>query len=133
MNLQTLKTEITTDPNTVGYSQMDDSAIADSLNAPGPQVDRDSITGGEIASAVDLAEWKALTNVLDREYVTALMSVDSIPLTQNFKQNVAGLFGAGSETRANLLALLKRTGSRAEELGLGRVTPSDVANARRLP
>jgi len=56
-----------------------------------------------------------------------------LPLTVTVKQELGAIFPAGSQTRTNLIALLKRDGSRADELGLGHVTPSHVADARRLP
>lgn len=133
MDLQALKSELTTGhPGTGPYSS-DDVTAANQLNEPNREPQRGSLTGGEIASAVDGAELAALTPEVRQRYVMALFACGSIPATQNFKQNLAGMFGAQSETRANLLAIFKRPGSRAEELGLGFVTPSDVAAARRLP
>lgn len=132
MDLVALKNELTADPLGKGYAAMNDEQAADSLNANGRLVDRTSITGGEIAASLVRAELAALT-AGEQNYVRALLCADSIPLTANFKTEIAAVFGAGSATRANLIALLKRPGSRAHELGLGTVTPSDVANARRLP
>lgn len=131
MSLQDLKTELTTDPIGRGYAGMTDEQAAESLNAPGRQVNRDSVTGGEIAASLVRAELAQL-NAAEQNYVRALMPCDSIPLTANFKTQFGDLFPQGSATRANIMAILKRNGSRAEELGLGRVTPSDVANAKRL-
>lgn len=131
MDLQALNDELTTDPLGFGYSTMGDVKASDRLNQPERDVDRDSVTGGEIAASLVKSEVAALT-VGEREYVFSLLASDSIPLTDNFKSVLGGLFPGGSSTRANLLAILKRTGSRAEELGLERVTPSHVADARRL-
>ena len=132
MDLAALKTELTTDPLGRGYAAMSDVEASESLNTRNRQPNRESLTGGEIASAVDAGELIAL-GTSQENYVMSLFGCDSIPVTQNFKQNLAGLFGAATETRANLLAIFQRTGSRAEELGLGNVTPSHVADARRLP
>lgn len=134
MNLQTLqalKDELTLDPLSRGYSAMSDEQAAASLNAPGRDVDRDSITGGEIAASVVFTELNAL-QAAQQNYVRALFACASIPLTTNFKQQIGGLFAQNTATRANLLALNRRGGSRAEELGLGHVSPSDVADAKRL-
>lgn len=132
MNLQTLKTELASDPLRRGYSTMDDVAAAESLNTEDRQADRESLdTGLLVASLVD-AEYSALGAVA-KNYLSLLASAQSVPLTATVKANLGRLFPAGSETRANLIALLKRPGSRADELGLGRVTPSHVADARRLP
>ena len=132
LDLQALKTEVSTDPLGNGYSAMDDSQIADSLNAPGRVVDRDSVTGGEIAASSVRTELAALSNA-EQTYVRGLWAAGTMPLTANLRSELGGIFPAGSQTRANLVALLRRTGSRAEELGIGRVTASDVANAKRLP
>lgn len=131
MNLQTLKTELTTDPIARGYAAMSDEQAAESLNTQNRQPDRESLTGGMIAASVVRTELAALT-AADQNYVRALLPCGDIPLTATIKTELGNIFGAATTTRANLLALLKRTGSRAEELRLGTVTPSNVADARRL-
>lgn len=132
MNLQTLKTELASDPLDRGYDSMDDVSAAESLNTEDRQADRESLdTGLLVASLVD-TEYVGLGAVA-KDYLALLASAQSVPLTATVKTNLGRLFPAGSETRANLIALLKRPGSRADELGLGRVTPSHVADARRLP
>jgi len=129
--LTTLKAELTTDPLAKGYAALDNEGAANSLNVVNRQPDRASITGGQIASCVVLAELTALT-AIPRAFVQALFSADEIPVTQTLKTELAALFGQGTTTRANLLAAIKRQGSRAEELGLGFFTPSNVADASRL-
>lgn len=99
MNLAALKAEISTAP----YAGKSDEECADLLNAPGPSVDRDSVSGGEIAASVVIAEYAALSPT-QRDYVNGLMGADSIPLTANFKTQLAGLFPGGSGTRTNLVA-----------------------------
>jgi hypothetical protein len=78
------------------------------------------------------AEFAALP-AADKQYVQLVCQAQTMPLTAALKAELGSVFPAGSATRANLLALLKRPGSRAEELGLGFVSPSNVADARRLP
>jgi hypothetical protein len=132
MDYAALKVELDTDPLGRGYAGMGDEEAANSLNANGRNVDRTEVTGGEIAASAVRAELAALT-AAEQTYVRTLMSAGTIPLTANFKTEMAAIFPPGSETRTNLIALLKRPGSRGEELGFGRVTPSDVAIARALP
>lgn len=129
MNLAILKTEITTDPLTRGYSGMSDEQIAASLNTPNRQADQDSLTGGMVMASIVRSEYANLT-ANDKQYVQLLISCGTMPITAQLKTEFGAVFAAGTGTRANLLALLKRTGSRAEELGIGFVTPSDVANAK---
>lgn len=133
MNLQALKTEIDTDPLARGYAGMTDEQIAKSLAVQDRQPFRDGLTGGMIASSIVLTELTGLT-AGQQNYVRALFSAADIPLTDQLKTELSALFPAGSTTRANLVALLKRQGTRAEELNLGgQPTPSDVAEAKRLP
>jgi hypothetical protein len=133
MDLTALKTELTDDPLARGYAGMNDEQSAVSLNIADRQPNRESLTGGMIAASVVRAELAALLSIDDKNYVLGLMSAGDMPLTANLKAELGGIFGVGTATRANLIALLKRPGSRAEELGLGFVTPSHVADARRLP
>lgn len=133
MNLVALKAELVNDPLTRGYAGMSDEAAAVSLNTPNRTPDRLSITGGMIAASMVRTELAALT-AADQNYVRALLPCDQIPLTATIKTELSNIFGAGTTTRTNLLAMIKRTGSRAEELNLGEpVTPSHIADARRLP
>lgn len=131
MDLAALKTELTTDPISRGYGSLSDEQAAESLNAPNRQPNRESLTGGMLAASIVRSELAALATA-DQNYVRALLPCGDIPLTATIKTELGSIFGVGTTTRTNLLALLKRTGSRAEELGLGFVTPSNVADARRL-
>lgn len=131
MDLVALRAELDTDPLALGYAGMTDEQAAASLNANGRDVNRTEVTGGEIATSVVRSELAALT-AGDQNYIRALISAGVMPITDNLKSEFGAVFGAGTQTRANLLSLLKRPGSRAEELGLARVTPSHVADARRL-
>jgi hypothetical protein len=132
MDLAALKAELLAGHPVTGPYSADDAVAADQLNAVNRQPDRETLSGGMIAASVVRSELAGLTAAADRDYVRTLMQAGEMPLTQTLKQELGAIFGAGSQTRANLIALLKRTGSRAEELGLGTVTPSHVADARRL-
>lgn len=131
MNLQDLKDELTNDPLARGYSGMGDEAAADSLNAPDRQPNRETLDAGLLVASIVRSEYAAL-QAAEKDYLRLIAMAQSLPLTATVKAELAAIFGQGTTTRANLLALLKRTGSRAEELGLGRVTPSDVAKAKAM-
>lgn len=126
MDLAKLKAEIAD----AKYKDMGDEAIADALNERTAQVDREVLTGGELASCVTLADYTGLQPV-QRQYMDMLVASASMPLSANVRTQLTTMFSAQSDTRKNLVLLLKRSGTRAEELGLGRVTTSDVAVARR--
>jgi hypothetical protein len=131
MDLVVLKNEIVNDPLARGYSQMNDEGVADSLNKPDRRPDRDALETGQLAASIVQAEYTALT-VAQKDYLRMLTTQFVLPLTPAARAELRDMFPAGSATRANLVAILKRTGSRADELGLGRVTPSDVSDASRL-
>ena len=130
MNLVALKNELTSGHPATGPYSADDVTAADELNAPNRTPNRDALTGGELGASLVRSELALLTPA-DQNYVRALITCQSIPLTQNFRNEIQVVFPVGSTTRANVIALLKRSGSRAEELGFGFVTPSNVADARR--
>jgi len=131
MNLQTLKTELTTDPLARGYAAMGDQEAAVSLNTNDREPERDDITAGVLMSALVLAEYNALTAV-ERRYFDLLVSAGSVTLNSTVRQQIRALFPQGTQTKQNLNGALKRVGSRADELGIGNVTPSDIADAKRL-
>ena len=134
INLAALKTELTTDPLGRGYAVMTDEQAAASLALSDRQADRDMLDSALLVASIVRAEYATLS-ANDKDYVRLVGAVDGpLPLTANLKTQLGAIFPAGSATRANLVALLKRTGSRAEELNLGgSPTPSDVADAKRLP
>ena len=125
--LQTLKTEL----SLPAYTGLGDEAAADALNAQTKTPQRETISAGSIVSCVVRAEYEALT-AESRRYLDFVISGGSVPNTQAVRQGLRSIFPNGSASDTNIQAALKRTGSRADELGLPRVTPSHVARARRL-
>jgi hypothetical protein len=129
VDLTKLRNEITNDPEAIGYAGKTDAEVADLLNARTRPLDRDSLTGGELAASLVRTELAGLPNG-DQNYIRALIPAGTMPLTAQLKTELGSIFPGGSATRQNLLALLKRFGSRAEELGLGPVGDGHVASAR---
>jgi len=132
MDLAALKTEITTDPAAIGYAAAngDHEAIAKLLNKPQRTIDAGSLSSGVLVSCIDKTEFAALT-AADKAYLNLFVTAGDVPMTANVRQALRSLFPAGTETRNRINAATRRAGSRAEELGLGRVTESDVADALR--
>lgn len=130
--LAILKAEITNDPLTRGYAGMDDVAIAKSLAVRDRETDDESFTGGELAACIDIAELAALDTATKRDYLLALIGASTIPNTSTqFRTQLRNIFATGSNSKPRIAALLRRAGTRAEELGLRHVTESDVADAKR--
>lgn len=131
--LQALKTEVTTDPETLGYTG-DDVADADLLNGGVTrQVQRETVSSREVVEAIIPGDWTGIADAT-RQHLLLALGLDQI----NVKApNIRSLFQTAfqsTNTLTALQALQNRDGTRAEELfGVGvSVTPSEIANARRL-
>lgn len=133
MDLTALKTEITTDPAAIGYAATngDHEQISKLLNRPQRTIDAETINGGVLVSCLDKTEFTALS-APDKAYLNLFVTAGDVPVSANVRQALRALFPVGSETRNRINAATRRAGSRAEELGLGRVTESDVADALRI-
>lgn len=132
MDLVALKAEINTDPAVLGYAAIlgDHPAIAALINRVGRLIDSDGLSSGALVSCLDKAEFTAL-NAGDKAYLNLFVTVGDVPMTQEIRQSLRALFPVGSKTRVNINAATKRNASRGDELGLGHVTASDVADALR--
>jgi len=132
VDLAALKAELLAGHPTTGAYSSNDETAANQINAPNRTPNRDTTDAGTILAAIVRSEYDALA-AADKAFMNVVLSVAGpIPLTATFKTNLGAIFGAGTQTRTNFTNIQKRTGSRAEELGLGFVTASNVADARRL-
>lgn len=135
LSLAALKTELQTDPSTLGYGPFlavgNTGALADLLNQVrgGISVFRSSIATWEIVANTVKSEYDALT-AGDKQLYQILVSTGTINATDSrIRAMFAAIFGAGTTTRANLTAMASRTGSRAEQLFGEAVSHQDVARA----
>jgi len=115
------------------YAKMSNAQAAAALNAASVSVARTFITGAELWECTLLAEYAALAQAA-RDAYQVLVSLGSIDVSEgsNSRMALAVLFGAGTQTRANLLALAGKgtMQSRAAQLGLPFVGEHHVATAR---
>lgn len=140
VDLQTLKTELTTDPNGYGYVTSPLTEPVGSLNAEllnqvrvGIAIDRGVIPAHEIVDAIVAAEWTNLSDV-ERTRITFIVGAGEVNVrATNTRSAFLAAFGPGTATRTNLAALQTRQGSRAEQLFGQFVTFRDVLNALGLP
>lgn len=138
MDYVALKAELTGDPLSRGYLLMSAEEAADELNAIWADPDTrtaspETVTAAQIWNALDETEYEGLNqsgqSVVD--YIGQLPG--DIPIQGGLiKTKLFGLFGAGSTSRDNLLALARPPISRAVELFGQEVTPGDVEFARSL-
>lgn len=137
-----LKSELTNDPLALGLTLLaaDDEANANKLNLVRVtiQVDREAIPVSEIAKAIDRDEYNA-ASAADRDYIKMITAGGSVnpKATSEVREGLLQIFGAGTESRTALNALLTESASRITQLFKlgtlsfgGAVTPSDIANAR---
>ena len=132
-----LAAELTQDPKSYGYgtlaAQGNDQGQADLLNLVRPEitVSRTDIRRAEVIGALVVADYDALT-AARRDLMSAILLLEVVDATDaTLRANLGAVFGAATQTRANLAALAQRQGSRAEQLfGTGvRIAHQDVAKA----
>ena len=111
---------------------MSDAEVADSLSTVNRTINKTSMTASEVFNSIDLAEFDGLSNANEAKIwnVLSMGVLDPFGLEATIFTSVFG--GVNSETIKKLKADRKEPGSRAEELNLGAVTPSDVAKAKAL-
>ena len=130
--LQALKTELTTDPLGRGYAGMTNTQVVTSLRTANRTVERRSVSGSQIYNAIVPSEFSALLATQQQlvRDVFGLGDTIDVRTGTNVRAVMLAAFGAGTTTRANLIALVQETVSRAAEIGLGDVREGDVARAR---
>ena len=130
----TLETELTTDELSRGYATMSNREAADDLNIvyrdnPNPPT---SVSAAALWNAFDPTEYDALS-AGDRATVDFIGDLGSdVPIASGLiKNKVFAVFGAGSVSRTNIIALtVVPQVSRGVELGLGKVGEGDVWDVR---
>lgn len=139
---QELKTELTTDPASLGYAALikvgSDGGLADALNLPRSGASfaqfRSNVAPSEILHAVAPADF-ANANQLAVSKLQLILAPGVVDASlANVRGSLQALFsGASQATRDALLAVCTRQGSRAEKLfGPGTtVTPLEIAIALR--
>lgn len=150
--LQTLKTELNSDPRSYGYAadlaSGNDAGLVAKLNLAraGITIRRPDCDPAEILEAIDIRDFAASpAGVTNNQFVASWFE----SITQFARVRLANADGTKTQVRKNidrmvndtqgsqtrLDAVAVRAGSRAEELfGFGvAVTDTDVANAKRLP
>lgn len=146
MKIQTIKTELETDPLGLGYSGMDDSAAAASLNEK-TRSKLEPISSAEllawsanntrlqsIKSAAESGADDTIKSVAQAAYL--MITRDDTTLDLNLTDRVALLDALVSynvltaDDKASLESLATVAISRGEELGVGLVRAGDVIQAR---
>ncbi len=130
-NLDDLKDELVNDPLGRGYSGMTDEQASNSLNVVNRTKNKTSMTGSEVANAVDIGEFNALS-AGDEQLIWNVIHIGDIDPFGVEATIFTNVFGMGSATITSLAAARKIPVSRAQELNLGRIGPGLVTEARKV-
>jgi len=138
MDYTALKNEFLNDPNGYGYSVYyadgQDWRLAELINQIRDTIfiaRGDTVPSYEIFEAIVPTEWDLLS-VQEKQRIQLILSMGEISVNgPNTKSAFLLAFGVGTTTRANLIALTTRKGSRAEQLFGHAVSWDDIARARR--
>ncbi len=132
MDYAKLGLEIKNDPVGLGYAGKTNQQIADLLNAAKVQVDRESVTTSELFEGIVPVEWVALT-AQEKQRIQMVLSMGTVNLKgTNTRASLGAAFGAGTQTRTNIIALQKQIISRTQYLGIGEVWAGHVGKAKFL-
>lgn len=130
--LTALKSEITSDPTSIGYAGKDHWGIANLINnAPRQVPDAGDKPTWQLFRCFEVSELTtAEADPIKFRRLQLLLGMPSInPDAARLRQHIVQIFGNPSQSLTRFDAWAKRSGTRAEELGFGRVTESDVADA----
>lgn len=130
MDFVILHDELTNDPLGRGYSGMTDLQAAADLNTVYRSRDRGVVDAHELIDATVPSEWSALTAAEKQRYQTLTGAGQVNVQSTNVRSAFGAMFGAGTQTRTNLIALQSETISRATELGIDHVYEGHVFMAR---
>lgn len=126
--------EVVDDPGGLGYAGMTDGGVIVALYEVGlgaQTLPVEAVLSQAIIEATVLAEYNALSTTEKDRYDLFISAGSVNPAGPNTKAAFASMFGPGTTTRDNLLALAERPVSRAEIIGLSKkFREYDVTQAR---
>lgn len=138
MDWSALRSELMNDPLARGYAGMTADQVAADLHTAYRTRNRGALSGDEIFQQTDPTEFSALNdgsgNTADvkGQWMSFCSRASVDPWAVANEQYVVQVFGGASATVANLGNARVDNISRAQELGLGSVSGTDVKLARSL-
>ena len=131
---KTLRTELDTDPLGLGYAGKTDQQVATLLNTARQSIDLETgvLTAYQIVNCIDRGEY-ALLSAVDRSLLALLVSAGQVDTkSPTIRATFLAMFPSATApvTRAALVAIQSRKGSRAEQLIGSLVTSADIAYGR---
>ncbi len=113
-----LKTELSVDPLERGYSSMTDKQVVIDLNTEYLTQDRETIETWKIFEATTRGDYNSLSNTEKQLYQTILSMGFINIMGGNTRMSLTSMFGSGTTTRTNLIALQTQSINRAIDLGI---------------
>jgi len=129
--LEILKSEITADPLSRGYSGMTDAQISDDLNTTYRERNLNRLDASTVFNAIDKGEYNGLSDA-NKVMIWNILHLGEINPFGLEATIFIDIFGAGSETITDLAAIRKIPQSRASELGLPVVCEGFVIDAKSI-
>lgn len=132
--LQILADEISADPLVRGYSGMTDQQVTDDINTAYRTRPVGLVATEDIYEAIVPAEY-ALISASDKEDLAQLYRAHSssgVPLGGTAQNVLVGIFGAGSTSRDQLIALATEPITRGVEINAGAPHKGDIRFARTM-
>lgn len=129
MNLGILKTEITDDPVSRGYSGMSNKDAATDLNIKYRTKNKETMSSTEVMNAIDKNEFNVLS-ADNKQLIWNILHISNINPFGIEADLFVDVFGGGSVTISSLTSLRVVNISRAVELGLGKIREGHVLEAR---
>lgn len=138
VRIAAIKSELETDPETLGYAAPNAGVEADAvtdlalMDVVDRVVDVPTLSGSQLFEAIDDTEWQLLTadEKQDIQFVVSLGDQIQIAPGTKARTMMARALAGHTNSLAALGVLGSKTVSRAEELGFGRVTIGDIQAAR---
>lgn len=128
MNIPVLKTELVTDPATLGYAGKTALQKANLINTTMRTRNRSGLSSIAVWGRITDAEYATLSTDTKALFQAALSAgtIDMNDPTVKTKMSAMFPVSTAPVTRTAILALMNESVSRAVELGLGTVTVQDV-------
>ena len=119
-DLQALKDEVNNDPAGRGYAAVLENidelvALINEDIGASFTIDIEDLNVSEVAEAVDVTEYGSLAEY-DKEWIKMLINKDEEVMLMPYRSKFLSVFPGGGDTRTAVVALLNRSGSRAEVL-----------------
>ena len=117
--------ELANDPLGRDYATMDAQGKAADLNTEYRSKWKSCVNGTDLLDAIESADWSAITDS-QRDRTLMLLAIGCLDPQKNARTLMIRIFGSGSDTIANMVAVSQETITRARELGLSRAKAGHV-------